>query len=36
MAADMALPLTQVAPLAGAPPVAGLGDAVLLVYLGDA
>jgi hypothetical protein len=36
MAADMALPVTQIAPLASAPPVAGLGDAALLVYFGDA
>jgi hypothetical protein len=36
MATDMGLPITQTAPLASAPPVAGLGDAVLVVYLGDA
>ena len=35
MAADMSLPVTQIAPMSAAPPVAGLGDAVLLVYLGD-
>ncbi len=35
MALDMSLPITQTAPLAAAPPVAGLGDAALLVYLGD-
>ncbi len=36
MAVDMSLPVTQIAPIVGAPPVAGLGDGVLLVYLGDA
>jgi hypothetical protein len=36
MATDMALPGTQIAPLASAPPVAGLGDAALLGCLGDA
>jgi hypothetical protein len=32
--ADAGLSLTAIAPLADAPPVAGLGDAQLLVYLG--
>ena len=36
MALDMALPVTQIAPLPSAPPVAGLGDAALLVYFGNA
>jgi hypothetical protein len=34
MAVDMTLPVTSVAPLATAPPVAGLGNAALVVYLG--
>jgi hypothetical protein len=34
MALDMSLPVTSVAPLATAPPVAGLGNAALVVYLG--
>jgi hypothetical protein len=34
MAVDMSLPLTSVAPLASAPPVSGLGNAALVVYLG--
>ena len=34
LAADTGLPLTSIAPLAEAPPVAGLADARLLFYLG--
>ncbi len=34
MALDMSLPVTSVAPLATAPPVAGLGNAALVVYVG--
>ena len=34
MAADMTLPVTSVAPIAAAPPIAGLGNAALVVYLG--
>ncbi len=34
MAVDLTLPVTSVAPLATAPPVAGLGNAALVVYLG--
>jgi cytoskeletal protein RodZ len=33
MAVDLQIPVTSVAPLATAPPVAGLGNAGLLVYL---
>jgi hypothetical protein len=34
MAVDMTLPVTSVAPIAAAPPIAGLGNAALVVYLG--
>ncbi len=34
MAVDLTLPVTSVAPLATAPPIAGLGNAALVVYLG--
>ena len=34
LAADTGLPLTSIAPLAEAPPVAGLANAQLLFYLG--
>ena len=34
LAVDMTLPVTSVAPLATAPPISGLGNAALVVYLG--
>lgn len=34
LAVDASLPVTSIAPFAAAPPVAGLGDAQLLLYLG--
>jgi len=34
MAVDLSLPVTSVAPLATAPPIAGVGNAALVVYLG--
>lgn len=36
MAVDLSLPVTATAPIVDAPPVAGLADAQLLVYLGSA
>ena len=36
LAADTSLPLTAIAPLAEAPPVAGLANAQLLFYFGGA
>lgn len=36
MAVDMQQPLTSVQPIAAMPPVAGVGNAALVVYLGDA
>ena len=34
MALDMSIPITSVAPIAAAPPISGLGNAALVVYLG--